>query len=208
MARYTEASCRLCRREGQKLFLKGSRCYTEKCAITRRTYAPGQHGQARKKVSEYGLQLREKQKAKRFYGVLEKQFKHYFELANNKAGITGENLLFILESRFDNVIYRMGLGSSRTDARQLITHGHFTINGKRVDIPSYLVSPNDVIAVKDRNRSNKKLENVLAITGGRIVPKWLEFDADALVGKVISNPDRDDIDLAVKEHLIVELYSK
>jgi len=208
MARYTDASCRLCRREGEKLFLKSTRCYTDKCAISRRSYAPGQHGQAKKKQSEYGLQLREKQKAKRFYGILENQFRHYFDLARKKKGITGENLLFLLETRLDNVVYRIGLGGSRPEARQLVGHGHFTVNGKRVDIPSFLVSPGDVIGVHETSKSLSKLTEVLNITGGRVVPKWIEFDAENMVGKVVGIPTREDIDISVKEHLIVELYSK
>lgn len=208
MARYTGPSCRICRREGEKLFLKGERCYTNKCAIVRRSYAPGQHGQQRKKLSEYGLQLREKQKAKRFYGVLESQFRRYFEMATKKKGVTGENLLQILESRLDNVVYRLGLATSRAEARQLVRHGHFTVNGKKVDIPSYLVSPGDIVAVRDKFKSSPRLGEILDVTRGRAVPKWLEFDADNLVGKVISLPAREDIDLPVSEHLIVELYSK
>jgi len=208
MARYTDASCRLCRREGQKLFLKGSRCYTDKCAISRRSYAPGQHGQARKKLSEYGIQLREKQKARRFYGVLERQFRKYFERANDMKGITGENLLGILESRLDNIVYRLGLGSSRSEARQLVNHGHITVNGKRVNIPSYLTKVGDVIAVSEKSKSIKRLDEILDMTGGRLVPSWLEFDADNLTGKVIAVPTREEIDAPIQEHLIVELYSK
>lgn len=208
MARYTDAVCRLCRREGQKLFLKGQRCYSAKCAIEKRAYAPGQHGQMRKKLSGYGQQLREKQKAKRYYGVLEKQFAHYFEIAEKKAGVTGENLLQVLESRFDNVVYRLGFGLSRAEARQLVVHGHFLINGKKVDIPSYLVKEGDVITIKETSRNLPKIKAVLEQTEGKTIPKWLDFDANTLQGKVVALAKRDDIDLEVEEHLIVELYSK
>ncbi len=208
MARYTGAVCRLCRREGQKLFLKGERCYSDKCAINRRKYAPGMHGQSRKKLSEYGLQLREKQKAKRYYGVLESQFAKYFEMAEKKQGITGDNLLSILESRLDNVVYRMGFGMSRPEARQLVMHGHFEVNGKKVDIPSYLVSVGDVISIREKSRSSEKIKAILEATSGRIVPKWLDVNHDAAEGKVIAAPQRDDVDLELEEHLIVELYSK
>jgi small subunit ribosomal protein S4 len=210
MARYSEASCRICRREGEKLFLKGTRCYTEKCAMSRpkRSYAPGQHGQAKKKQSEYCMQLREKQKTKRYYGVLEKQFHTYFEIANKKSGVTGENLLILLERRLDNVVYRLGLGSSRAEARQLVLHGHFTVNGKRVNIPSYLISANDVIAVCEKSRSNGRIAEILDVTSGRSIPEWLSFDADKMQGTVLTYPKREDIDLPVQEHLIVELYSK
>lgn len=208
MARYTDASCRLCRREGEKLFLKGERCYTNKCSISKRAYAPGQHGQQKKKMSEYGMQLREKQKARRFYGVLESQFRGYFGMAVKKKGITGENLLQILESRLDNVVYRLGLGTSRPEARQLVTHSHFTINGKKANIPSILVEPGDIIAVKDKFKSSDKLKSIVEIAGGKVVPKWLEFDAENLTGKVVSLPSREEIDLPIREHLIVELYSK
>ena len=208
MARYTDAVCRLCRREGQKLFLKGQRCYSAKCAIEKRAYAPGQHGQMRKKLSGYGQQLREKQKAKRYYGVLEKQFAHYFEIAEKKAGVTGENLLQVLESRFDNVIYRLGFGLSRAEARQLVVHGHFLINGKKVDIPSYLVSEGDVITIKESSRSLPKIKAVLEQTEGKAVPKWLDLDTNSLQAKVVTLAKREDIDLEVEEHLIVELYSK
>ena len=208
MARYKDSSCKLCRREGQKLFLKGERCYSDKCAYARRSYAPGQHGQQSKKVSEYGLQLREKQKAKRFYGILEKQFRNYFELASKKKGITGENLLQILESRLDNVVYRMGVGTSRAEARQLVRHGHFLVNGQKLDIPSALVKQGDVIEIKEASRKSPKIKDIFEVTGGRAVPKWLEFDQENFVGKVVSLPDREDIDLPIEEHLIVELYSK
>lgn len=208
MARYNGAVCRLCRREGQKLFLKGERCYTEKCGIGRRQYAPGQHGQRRKKLSEYGIQLREKQKVRRYYGVLEGQFEKYFEMANKRKGITGENLLQILESRLDNVTYRLGFGTSRPEARQLVVHGHFTVNGKKVNIPSYLVKAGDVIAIKEKSLSSDKIKRVLEVTDSRIVPGWLDLDKNAYVGKVVNLAPREDIDLEVEEHLIVELYSK
>lgn len=208
MARYTDASCRLCRREGEKLFLKGSRCYSDKCAIARRAYAPGQHGQAKKKQSEYSLQLREKQKAKRYYGVLEGQFHKYFEMASKQKDVTGEALLSLLERRLDNVVYRMGLGASRAQARQLVTHGHFTVNGKRVDIPSYLVDVNDEIAVCEKSRSLDKIDEILNTTGGRVIPAWIDFDSDKLAAKITTLPVRADVDFPIEEHLIVELYSK
>jgi small subunit ribosomal protein S4 len=208
MARYTDAVCKLCRREGQKLFLKGQRCYTDKCAITRREYAPGQHGQGRHKTSEYGLQLRAKQMTKRFYGVLETPFRNYYEMATHKEGKTGAELLFILESRLDNVVYRLGWGSSRAEARQLVVHGHFTVNGKKVDIPSYLTSVGDVISIKDSSRSSEKFKAVIEANSARPVTKWLDVNRDTLEGKVIAVPTREDVDLAVDETLIVELYSK
>ncbi|OPX42991.1 30S ribosomal protein S4 [Ruminiclostridium hungatei] len=208
MARYTEAVCRLCRREGEKLFLKGERCYTDKCSIARRAYAPGQHGQAKKKMSEYGIQHREKQKVRRYYGILEGQFSEYFEMASRRKGITGENLLQILETRLDNVVYRLGLGTSRPESRQLVTHGHFTVNGRRVNIPSYLLKVGDVIALAPKSRSSEKVKAISDITGGKVIPKWLEYDAENFTGKVVALPAREDIDLPIKEHLIVELYSK
>ena len=204
MARYTEAACRLCRREGEKLFLKGQRCYTGKCAIARRSFAPGQHGQGRKKVSEYGTQLREKQKTKRFYGVLEKQFHNTFEKASRMKGKSGEILLQLLELRLDNIVYRLGLASSRAEARQLVTHGHFTVNGKKVNIPSYITKANDVIAVRESSRKSPKFQDL----ANRSVPAWLSFNADALSGTVVQLPARADVDIEVKETLIVELYSK
>ncbi len=204
MARYTEAACRLCRREGEKLFLKGQRCYTGKCAIARRSFAPGQHGQGRKKVSEYGTQLREKQKTKRFYGVLEKQFHNTFEKASRMKGKSGENLLQLLELRLDNIVYRLGLASSRAEARQLVTHGHFTVNGKKVNIPSYITKANDVITVRESSRKSPKFQDL----ANRSVPAWLSFNADALSGTVVQLPARADVDIEVKETLIVELYSK
>ena len=208
MARYTDSVCRLCRREGQKLFLKGDRCYSGKCAIDRRHYAPGQHGQARKKMSEYGLQLREKQKAKRYYGVLESQFAKYFEMASKAKGVTGENLLSIIESRLDNVCYRAGFGMSRAESRQLVRHGHFTVNGKKVNIPSYLVKAGDVIAVKETSRSSVKIKAVVEATASKPKAKWLDVDSDNMQVKVVSLAAREDIDLPIEEHLIVELYSK
>lgn len=208
MARYTGAVCRQCRREGQKLFLKGERCYSDKCAIDRRNYAPGQHGQNRKKVSEYGLQLRAKQKAKRYYGVLESQFAKYYEMADRKAGMTGENLLRILESRLDNVVYRLGFASSRAEARQLVVHGHYTVNGKKVNIPSYLLKEGDVVSITEASRQSEKIKAVLEACGARPVPIWLELDRNTLEAKVTRLPNREDIDLDVEETLIVELYSK
>jgi small subunit ribosomal protein S4 len=208
MARYTDASCKLCRREGQKLFLKGERCYTNKCAIGRRPYAPGQHGAQRKKLSEYGIQLREKQKAKRFYGLLESQFRKYFEIANRKKGVTGENLLQLLESRLDNVVYRLGFGSTRAESRQLVTHGHFTVNGKKLNIPSYIVKVGDTVDVSEKGKKSVRFKEILDITGSKVVPKWLEVDQENLKGKVVALPAREDVDLNVQEHLIVELYSK
>ncbi|MCG8483948.1 MAG: 30S ribosomal protein S4 [Clostridia bacterium] len=206
MARYTGPSCRLCRREGLKLFLKGERCYSTKCAIDKRNYAPGQHGQGRKKISDYGLQLREKQKAKRFYGVLENQFRQYFEKAANKPGITGENLLVMLETRLDNVVFRMGLGSSRKEARQLVRHGHFTLNGKKVNIPSLQVKEGDVIKVKENSANSPKFKELKEASVN--APGWVSVDFEKLEGKVISSPTRQDIDIEIEEHLIVELYSK
>ncbi len=209
MARYTDAVCRLCRRENQKLFLKGDRCYTEKCAVDRRPFAPGQHGNARnKKLSEYGNQLREKQKARRYYGVLENQFHKYYEMAMNRKGVTGENLLSILETRLDNTVYRLGFAMSRPEARQLVRHGHFTVNGKKVDIPSYLVAPGEVITLRDKSRSMDKFKATIEANGSRVVPKWLDFDKNSLVAKVVALPAREDIDLPIEEHLIIELYSK
>lgn len=208
MARYTEASCRLCRREGEKLFLKGERCYTDKCSIAKRPTAPGQHGAQKKKLSEYGVQLREKQKVRRFYGVLEGQFSKYFEMAARRKGITGENLLQILELRLDNAVYRLGMATSRPEARQLVSHGLFTVNGKRVNIPSYILKVGDVVALADKAKSSPKTKAISDITGGKVIPKWLEYNAENFVGKVIALPAREDIDLPIKEHLIVELYSK
>lgn len=209
MARYTEASCRQCRREGMKLYLKGERCYsTNKCAFERRPTPPGQHGKRRTKLSEYGLQLREKQKVKRIYGVLEKQFAHYFDLAEKQKGITGSNLLEILETRLDNVVYRLGLATSRKEARQLVQHAHFLLNGKKVNVPSYLVKEGDTIEVKAKSKKSPKFKEILEATENRAVAPWLSADLDTLSGKVIGRPTREDIDVEIAEHLIVELYSK
>ena len=208
MARYTEAVCRMCRREGQKLFLKGDRCYTQKCAMECRAYAPGMHGQNRSKTSEYGQQLREKQKAKRYYGLLESQFRSYFEMAVRHPGQTGENLLSILESRLDNVVYRLGFAMSRAEARQLDSHGHFTVNGRKVNSPSYLVKPGMVITLKDSSKSLEKIKANVEANAFRQPPKWLEYDVSNMIAKVVANPTREDIDLPIEEHLIVELYSK
>ncbi len=207
MATYREAKCRLCRREGGKLFLKGDKCYNGKCPFEKRPVAPGVHGAGRKKVSEYGQQLREKQKVKRIYGVQEGQFRTYYEQADRMKGITGENMLSLLERRLDNVIYRMGVGVSRAQARQLVSHGHFTVNGRKVNIPSYIVKVGDVIAVKESKASNKYFE---AIKAGKAanMPKWLEFSPEKLEGKILALPVREDIDSQIAEHMIVELYSK
>ena len=206
MARYTDANCKLCRREGQKLFLKGERCYSSKCALERRNYAPGQHGQARKKISDYGLQLREKQKAKRFYGMQETQFRNLFDKAAKKQGKTGENLLILLETRLDNVVFRLGFAASRKEARQLVTHGHFTVNGKKATIPSMELKAGDVVKVKDKSASSPKFKEIkdMIIT----VPAWMSVDTEKLEGKILALPTRDQIDTPVAEHLIVELYSK
>ena len=206
MARYTDANCKLCRREGQKLFLKGERCYSTKCAIERRNYAPGQHGQSRKKQSDYAMQLREKQKAKRFYGVPEVQFRNLFDKAAKKQGKTGDSLLILLETRLDNVVFRLGFAASRKEARQLVTHGHFTINGKKANIPSMEVKAGDVIKVKEKSTSSPKFKEIkeMSIT----VPSWMSVDVDKLEGKVIAMPRREEIDTPIAEHLIVELYSK
>ena len=208
MSRYKDEQCRICRREGQKLFLKGSRCYSDKCSITRRNYAPGQNGQKKSKISEYGTQLREKQKTKSYYGVGEKQFRGYFEMASNKKGITGENLLQILESRLDNVVYRLGFGASRAQARQLVNHGQFAVNGQRVDIPSYLVKAGDVITVRENKKENGAIKANIEANSARPVPAWLELNNETLSGKVVRLASREDVDIPVEEHLIVELYSK
>lgn len=208
MARYTDSVCRLCRRENQKLFLKGDRCYSDKCAVTRRAYAPGQHGQSRKKPSEYGLQMREKQKARRFYGVLESQFEKYFVMATKQKGMAGENLLRILETRFDNVIYRLGFAMSRPEARQLVRHGHFLINGKKVNIPSYLVKAGDIITIRESSRSSEKIKAVIEANTKKPLPAWLDVDWNSVIAKVVTLPNREDVDLPVEEHLIVEYYSK
>ena len=206
MARYTGPACKLCRREGAKLYLKGERCLSDKCAFNRRACAPGQHGAAKKKMTEYGTQMREKQKAKRYYGVLEKQFKNYYVKADNQEGIAGENLLRLLERRLDNVVYRMGLANSHKEARQLVLHGHFTVNGKKADIPSILVKPGDVVALKETDST--KLKGLLESMNDKIVPKWLDVDTKAGSAKVVAMPERDDIDFEFNEQLIIELYSK
>jgi small subunit ribosomal protein S4 len=207
MARYIGPVCRLCRREGMKLFLKGERCYTEKCAIEKRNLPPGQHGKLRKaKLVGYGLQLREKQKVKRIYGVLENQFRRYFEMADRTRGITGETLLQLLERRFDNVIYRLGLATSRAQARQLVRHGHFQVNGKKVDIPSYSLRSGDVVTIKATSQKAPTILHAIEEVKGRGIPAWLSFDGAA--GKVVSLPTREQINLPVQEQLIVELYSK
>ena len=220
MATYREAKCKLCRREGAALYLKGERCYSSKCPFVQATgdklpgshkrrssFAPGQHGQGRKKVSEYGLQLREKQKTKRIYGVQEGQFRSYYEAADRMKGITGENMLSLLERRLDNVIYRMGIGSSRAQARQLVNHAHFSVNGRTVNIPSYIVKAGDVIAVKENRKNTKYFEQIKTLKVGNM-PKWLEFDPEKLEGKIHALPVREDIDSQIAEHMIVELYSK
>ena len=208
MARYTGSVCRLCRREGTKLFLKGDRCLSGKCALEKRPNVPGQHGAGRKNVKEYGLQLREKQKAKRYYGVLEGQFKGYFEKADKAEGVTGENLLSLLERRLDNVVYRIGLADSRKEARQLVTHGHFRLNCKKVTIPSLIVRAGDVITLREESRSSEKFKNLIEALDTRITPKWIELDKAQVVAKVAALPARDDVDFPFEEHLIVELYSK
>ena len=209
MARYNGPVCRLCRREGMKLFLKGERCYTEKCAIEKRNMPPGQHGRLRKaKMVGYGVQLREKQKVKRIYGVLEDQFRRYFEQAERTRGITGETLLQLLERRLDNVAYRLGLATSRAQARQLVRHGHLTVNGRKVDIPSFSVKPGDVVAVRQTSRKNSSILHALEEVKGRGVPEWLQFDAEGMAAKIGSIPTREQINLPVQEQLIVELYSK
>ena len=206
MAKYTNADCKLCRREGVKLFLKGERCASKACAMERRPVAPGMHGASRKKPSEYNIQLREKQKAKRAYGLLEKQFRAYYEEAERMAGVTGENMLALIEKRLDNVVYRMGIGSSRAQSRQIVNHALITVNGKTVDIPSYQVKVGDIIAVKESKKDNALFKE---LRGAKVVmPKWVEFDTETFVGKVIDNPKREDIDLTINEQLIIELYSK
>ena len=206
MAKMVGPDCRQCRREGCKLFLKGERCVSKKCAFERRPVIPGQHGASRKRVTEYGTQLREKQKVKKAYGILEKQFRRYYEEAERMKGVTGENMLSLIERRLDNVIYRMGIGASRSECRQIVNHGHITVNGRRVNIPSYIVKVGDVIAVKE---NKKDLEMFKQLNGMKIVmPKWLEFNADTLTGKILAMPQREDIDLNIQEHLIIELYSR
>ncbi|MCA1586660.1 MAG: 30S ribosomal protein S4 [Acidobacteria bacterium] len=208
MARYNGPVCRLCRREGMKLFLKGERCYTDKCAIEKRNVPPGQHGRARKaKMAGYGVQLREKQRVKRIYGVLEDQFRRYFEAADRTRGITGETLLQLLERRLDNAVYRLGFATSRPQARQLVRHGHFTVNGRKVDIPSFSLKVGDMVSVRETSRQNASILHAVEEVKGRGVPEWLSLDAD-MGGKVVSVPTREQINLPVQEQLIVELYSK
>ncbi len=208
MARYRDPVCRLCRREGMKLFLKGERCYSDKCALERRNYPPGQHGQARAKHSEYAMQLREKQKLKRMYGLLEGQFKRYFELAERSREITGDRLLQILEQRLDNMVYRLGFARSRAEARQLVRHGHFLVDGKRVNIPSYLVKPGQTITVREKSRQLLPIQQALEVAQRRGVPEWLELDAANFTGRVRALPTRQEIPVQVNEKLVVELYSK
>jgi small subunit ribosomal protein S4 len=208
VARYTGAVCRLCRREGLKLLLKGERCYTDKCAIERRNYPPGQHGQARPKFSEYSIQLREKQKLRRIYGVLEGQFRRYFEMADRSRGVTGETLLQLLERRLDNMVYRMGFATSRAEARQLVRHGHFSVNGRRVNVPSFLVKPGDVVAVVERSRKVARIQEALELAQRRGVPDWLEVTPEQFTGRVKALPTRSDLTMPINEKLVVELYSK
>ena len=208
MARYRGAACRLCRRERMKLFLKGDRCYSDKCGIERRNYPPGQHGQRRTKVTEYGRQLREKQKVRRIYGVQEKQFRSYFAEADRRKGVTGTNLMQILESRLDNMVYRMGFANSRTEARQLIRHGHFQVNTRRVDIPSYLTRAGDEVAVREKSQKVTAIIGALENQASRGAPKWLEVDGTAFKASVKELPAREDLTMPIEEHLIVELYSK
>ncbi|MGE5894279.1 MAG: 30S ribosomal protein S4 [bacterium] len=208
MARYTDAQCKLCRREGEKLFLKGDRCYTDKCGVERRKYPPGQHGQGRGKISDYGIQLRTKQYVKRTYYVLERQFRKYFYEAQTKKGVTGEILLQFLELRLDNVVYRMGLASNRNQARQLVTHKHYTVNGRVVNIPSFRVKPGDVVAVREKSRTVPVITEAMASVERRGIPAWVEMDPASFAGKVISVPSREEIAIPVQEQLIVELYSK
>jgi small subunit ribosomal protein S4 len=208
MARYTEASCRLCRRENEKLYLKGSRCYTDKCALTRRASAPGQHGKKTGKMSEYGIQLREKQKVKRIYGLLEKQFRAYFDAAERKPGVTGENLIGLLESRLDNVVYRMGFANSRKEARQLVLHNHYSVDDKKVNIPSYIVKPGQVIKVKDGSKKSPKFAEIIEINSGKTVPDFLSVDFEKMTGSMLSVPTKANVEIPIEDHLIVELYSK
>jgi len=208
MARYTGPACRICRREGEKLFLKGERCLSEKCSFNRKGYVPGEHGQGRKKVSEYGLQLREKQKLRRMYGILEAQFARYFSLAETKKGITGENLLQILETRLDNVVYRLKLASSRREARQMVRHGFFQVNGKKVNIPSYQVKAGEVIQIREKTMKSPHIKSILEANNGQNIPEWLELDTKSWVARVKNLPTREQIDVPIQEHLIVELYSR
>ncbi|RIV24554.1 30S ribosomal protein S4 [Alicyclobacillaceae bacterium I2511] len=208
MARYTDSVCRLCRREGLKLYLKGERCYSPKCAVDKRPYPPGQHGQGRHRSSEYGSQLREKQKARRYYGVLEKQFQSYYEKASRRQGVTGENLLQVLESRLDNTVYRLGFAASRAEARQFVCHGHFLVNGQRVDIPSYLVKAGDVIGIREKIQQSPRMKELLENAQSRTVPAWLQLDANVPNGQVVRLPAREEIDTPVTEQMIVEYYSR
>ena len=208
MAKYTGPACRQCRREGVKLFAKGERCFTEKCAMNRRTGVPGQHGAARKKVSEYGLQLREVQKAKRYYGIPERQLRNYFKTADAKEGMTGENLLTLIERRLDNVVFRMGMGESRRDARQLVTHGHFLVNGKKADIASMILRAGDVVTVKDTSRKSDKIKSLIENLDNRTFPAWLDVDKQNVTATITTLPKREDIDFPFEEHFIVEWYSK
>lgn len=208
MARYIGAKCKLCRREGKKLFLKGDRCMTGKCAIDRRPYAPGMHGKKRTKLSEYGLQLREKQKAKRYYGVLERQFRNYFEIADAKPGVTGENLLRLLELRVDNVLYRGGFAPSRTEARQIVRHNHVLVNGKKVNIPSYIMRPGDVLTIKEKSQESARIKELVDASDAKMIPEWIASDKKKFSITVSAEPNRDQIDTPVEERLIVELYSK
>ena len=206
MAKYTGADCKICRREGCKLFLKGERCLTKKCAFERSPNVPGVHGAARKKITEYGLQLREKQKVKRAYGLQEKQFRSYYEKANTMRGKVGENMLSLLERRLDNVVYRMGIGASRAESRQIVNHGHITVNGKTVNIPSYIIKVDDVVSIKENKRELQMFKDLKDVKV--VMPKWLEFDSSKLTGKINAIPTREDIDMNIQEHLIIELYSK
>ena len=208
MARYKDSVCRLCRREGLKLFLKGDRCYSDKCAFERRGYAPGDHGQLRKKFSDYGVQLREKQKLKRMYGLLERQFRGYFEKADRQKGITGTNLLIFLERRLDNMVFRMGFANSRTEARQLVRHKHFSVNGKAVNIPSYMVKSGSEIVVREKSRKVERILDAMETVARRGVPQWLELDKDNFKGLVKTMPSREELTMPIQEQLVVELYSK
>ncbi len=208
MARYKESVCRFCRREGAKLYLKGDRCFSEKCAFARKGYPPGEHGQARQRISEYGMQLREKQKARRIYGVLERQFRRYFQEASRFKGVTGERLLQLLESRLDNVVYRMGFARSRPEARQLIRHGHFAVNGRKVDIPSYQVRQGDVVAVKENSRHKPIFKELTEWGGAQGTVEWLEVDRETMTGRITRLPSREELDIPIAEQLIVEFYSR
>lgn len=208
MSRHRESVCRLCRREGAKLFLKGDRCYSDKCAVERRPYPPGQHGSRRVKHSDYGVQLREKQKARRIYGIMEGQFRSYFQVADRQKGVTGENLIVLLERRLDNTVFRLGFSGSRSDARQLVRHGHVTVNGKKVNIPSYLLRPGDVVEIREKSRNSSRIQEALVSAERKSVPAWLQLDASAFRGIFKNYPGRDEVALPVNEQLIVELYSK